>query len=104
MTGRGASRQEDRRSFIDGSDTRIIMGQDEEALLRLWREKRGIRSSVSLSQNLSRNAFHDARRRAEAAGPKRAQSKPYRSSARCTASRQPSPFCILGCFGRPNRY
>ena len=31
----------DRRSFIGGSDARIIMGEDEAALLRLWREKRG---------------------------------------------------------------
>jgi predicted phage-related endonuclease len=30
-----------RRSFIGGSDARIIMGDDEAALLRLWREKRG---------------------------------------------------------------
>ena len=30
-----------RRSFIGGSDARIIMGNDEAALLRLWREKRG---------------------------------------------------------------
>jgi hypothetical protein len=30
-----------RRSYIGGSDARIIMGDDEEALLRLWREKRG---------------------------------------------------------------
>ena len=30
-----------RRTFIGGSDARIIMGDDEEALLRLWREKRG---------------------------------------------------------------
>src|SRR5256885_8295715 len=29
------------RSFIGGSDARIIMGADEAALLRLWREKRG---------------------------------------------------------------
>ena len=32
---------ENRRSFIGGSDARIIMGNDEAALLRLWREKRG---------------------------------------------------------------
>jgi hypothetical protein len=32
---------ENRRSFIGGSDARIIMGDDEAALLRLWREKRG---------------------------------------------------------------
>jgi predicted phage-related endonuclease len=31
----------DRRSFIGGSDARIIMGNDEGALGRLWREKRG---------------------------------------------------------------
>ena len=31
----------DRRAFIGGSDARIIMGDDETALLRLWREKRG---------------------------------------------------------------
>jgi predicted phage-related endonuclease len=30
-----------RHSFIGGSDARIIMGDDEAALLRLWREKRG---------------------------------------------------------------
>jgi predicted phage-related endonuclease len=32
---------ESRRSFIGGSDARIIMGDDEAALVRLWREKRG---------------------------------------------------------------
>jgi predicted phage-related endonuclease len=32
---------QDRRSFIGGSDARIVMGEDEAALLRLWREKRG---------------------------------------------------------------
>ena len=30
-----------RRRFIGGSDARTIMGDDEAALLRLWREKRG---------------------------------------------------------------
>lgn len=30
-----------RRSFIGGSDARVIMGSDESALVRLWREKRG---------------------------------------------------------------
>ena len=33
--------QSNRRAFIGGSDARIIMGDDETALLRLWREKRG---------------------------------------------------------------
>ena len=31
----------DRQGFIAGSDARIVMGSDEAALLRLWREKRG---------------------------------------------------------------
>ena len=31
----------DRRSFIGGSDARIIMGDNEKNLVRLWREKRG---------------------------------------------------------------
>jgi predicted phage-related endonuclease len=31
----------ERRSFVGGSDARIIMGNDEADLIRLWREKRG---------------------------------------------------------------
>ena len=42
----------DRRSFIGGSDARIIMGDDEAALLRLWREKRGEEEPENLSDNL----------------------------------------------------
>jgi predicted phage-related endonuclease len=41
-----------RRSFIGGSDARIIMGTDEAALVRLWREKRGEAESEDLSGNL----------------------------------------------------
>ena len=41
-----------RQSFIGGSDARIIMGGDEEALLRLWREKRGEVEPKDLSRNL----------------------------------------------------
>jgi predicted phage-related endonuclease len=42
----------ERRSFIGGSDARIIMGSDEQALVRLWREKRGDVESEDLSGNL----------------------------------------------------
>src|SRR5216683_2885814 len=42
----------DRRSFIGGSDARIIMGDDEGVLLRLWREKRGEVEPEDLSGNL----------------------------------------------------
>jgi predicted phage-related endonuclease len=42
----------DRRSFIGGSDARIIMGNDEAALARLWREKRGEIEPEDLSDNL----------------------------------------------------
>jgi predicted phage-related endonuclease len=41
-----------RRSFIGGSDARIIMGDDEVALLHLWREKRGEAEPEDLSANL----------------------------------------------------
>src|SRR6516165_6067001 len=41
-----------RRSFIGGSDARIIMGDDEAALLRLWKEKRGDVEPEDLSGDL----------------------------------------------------
>jgi predicted phage-related endonuclease len=41
-----------RRVFIGGSDARIIMGSDEAALVRLWREKRGEAEPEDLSGNL----------------------------------------------------
>jgi predicted phage-related endonuclease len=45
-------RNVNRRSFIGGSDARTIMGDDEAALLRLWREKRGEAEPEDLSGNL----------------------------------------------------
>src|SRR4051794_25065560 len=42
----------DRRFFIGGSDARIIVGEDEAALLRLWREKRGEVEPEDLTKNL----------------------------------------------------
>jgi predicted phage-related endonuclease len=42
----------DRRSFVGGSDARIIMGSDEAVLIRLWREKRGEAEPEDLSGNL----------------------------------------------------
>src|SRR6202048_4733390 len=50
--GQKVDRHFDRRSFIGGSDVRIIMGSDEAALLRLWREKRGEAEPEDLSGNL----------------------------------------------------
>jgi predicted phage-related endonuclease len=41
-----------RRSFIGGSDARIIMGEDQATLIRLWREKRGEAEPEDLSGNL----------------------------------------------------
>jgi predicted phage-related endonuclease len=41
-----------RRHFIGGSDAGIIMGNDEAALIRLWREKRGEIEPEDLSGNL----------------------------------------------------
>jgi hypothetical protein len=42
----------DRRTFIGGSDARIIMGNDQAALVRLWRGKRGEVDPEDLSGNL----------------------------------------------------
>jgi predicted phage-related endonuclease len=42
----------DRRSFIGGSDARVIMGDDEADLIRLWREKRGEAEPEDLAHNL----------------------------------------------------
>ena len=42
----------ERRSFIGGSDAQIIMGDDEPALIHLWREKRGEVEPEDLSGNL----------------------------------------------------
>jgi len=43
---------QNRRAFIGGSDARVIMGSDETALVRLWREKRGEAEPEDLSANL----------------------------------------------------
>jgi hypothetical protein len=43
---------ESRRQFIGGSNARIIIGQDEKALIRLWQEKRGEVGPEDLSANL----------------------------------------------------
>src|SRR6516165_3831515 len=43
---------ENRRAFIGGSDARIIMGNEEVALIQLWREKRGEAEPKDLSGNL----------------------------------------------------
>src|ERR1700730_7247781 len=41
-----------RRYFIGGSDARIIMGNDEAALIHVWKEKRGEVEPEDLSGNL----------------------------------------------------
>jgi predicted phage-related endonuclease len=43
----------DRNVFIGGSDARLIMGDDEASLIRLWREKRGELAPEDLSDNLA---------------------------------------------------
>jgi predicted phage-related endonuclease len=46
------TKRRDRRAFVGGSDARIILGEDEKALHRLWREKRGEVEPEDLSSNL----------------------------------------------------
>ena len=43
---------ESRRHFVGGSDARTIMGNNEAALIRLWREKRGEVERPDYSDNL----------------------------------------------------
>src|SRR5271163_2023403 len=50
--GMAAMNAVNRRRFVGGSDARIIMGADEVALIRLWREKRGEVEPEDLSGNL----------------------------------------------------
>jgi predicted phage-related endonuclease len=52
MTQKSAEDRSGRGTFIGGSDARIIMGDDEDPLLRLWREKRGEVEPKDLSDNL----------------------------------------------------
>src|SRR5499426_259583 len=42
----------ERPAFIGGSDARVIMGSDDAALIRLWREKRGEVEPEDMSGNL----------------------------------------------------
>src|SRR4051794_31464272 len=42
----------DRKSYLGGSDARTILGNDEDALVRLWREKRAEAEPQDLSGNL----------------------------------------------------
>jgi predicted phage-related endonuclease len=47
-----SKKRAEHRYFIGGSDAHIIVGKDEDALLRLWREKRGEVEREDLSGNL----------------------------------------------------
>jgi predicted phage-related endonuclease len=52
VSSKFSQNQISRRSFIGGSDARILMGNDEAALIHLWREKRGEIEPEDLSNNL----------------------------------------------------
>jgi predicted phage-related endonuclease len=53
LSGRGVlAGFSNRRSFVGGSDARIIIGDDEAALIRLCREKRGEVDPEDLSGNI----------------------------------------------------
>jgi hypothetical protein len=51
-SARISPKSSNRRSFIGGSDARVILGSDDAALLRLWHEKRGEAEPEDLSGNL----------------------------------------------------
>jgi hypothetical protein len=50
--GKAAMTAVNRRRFLGGSDARVIMSDDEAALVRLWKEKRGEIEPADLSDNL----------------------------------------------------
>ena len=52
MTQQVWTKARDRRRYVGGSDVRFIMGNDEAALIRLWREKRGEIEPEDLSGSL----------------------------------------------------
>ena len=52
MTIDNSSNPQSRRTFVGGSDARVIMGSDEAARIRLWHEKRGETEPEDLSGNL----------------------------------------------------
>ena len=52
MPSKNSDVQSDRQHFIGGSDARVIMGADEDALIRLWQEKRGEAEPIDLSGEL----------------------------------------------------
>src|SRR4051812_5713411 len=52
-TKTGAPLGQARREYIGGSDARMIMGDDFEGLVRLWREKRAEGEPLDLSDNLA---------------------------------------------------
>jgi predicted phage-related endonuclease len=52
LSRRALNGSQDRRTFVGGSDARIIMSADEVAAVRLWQEKRGEIEPEDLSRNL----------------------------------------------------
>jgi predicted phage-related endonuclease len=52
ITPNGHQEFSSRQHFIGGSDARVIMGGDENALIRLWQEKRGEAAPEDLSGEL----------------------------------------------------
>jgi predicted phage-related endonuclease len=48
----GVLEETDRKTFIGGSDARVIMASAQDKLIRLWREKRGEIAPEDLSGNL----------------------------------------------------
>lgn len=51
-----SDKTKDRRYFIGGSDANIIIGDNQNALIRLWQEKRGEIKPEDLSTIWSSNS------------------------------------------------
>ena len=96
-----------RRSFIGGSDARIIMGSDEAALVKLWREKRGEAVTTAIDRIAGMVNLITSLRTPPANGSHRIgrfvaiaeTANPQRMGAALTYARRYALFTLVGIAG-----
>src|SRR3954465_2683066 len=89
----------DRKAYIGGSDARTILGTDENALIRLWKEKRGELEPEDLSGSLLVQfgcATEGLNRRPEVQNGSRSKWRPTRCTRLCC-------FRLSGSSGAASR-
>ena len=93
----------DRRSFIGGSDARVIMGDDESTyFVRLWQEKRGEVEPEDLSDRLTTLLAHASGEWVSSdwpVCPVTETATPHRMGAALTYARRYALFTLVGIAG-----